>query len=313
MANAAQIGWRQRRKAIGKKGAFDADLVIDSEQVEELTTPVKEHNVQTSPSSVAALFAFDDGQSKMMPLVLPGAWTVVGKKGKPVAWAIENDTERSSSKIQKKKKKKKTTKTRARLSDAEEVSVFADLEEKASSSSSTCMRQLDRSVAQQSKARAVGLEAKYWTYARKQKKWNAHARDVHVSELAANGHPWQPWESVGRTTDIRPPEPLKTRLPKHMSSKSEKARRSARKAGMAARCFWPDTEEQLDVQPLVQRSLPAMEAPSPAQVQQVIASASSSETHSSASSLEKPHTQQPTHVAQGEGHSRPKKKTCLIM
>lgn len=289
-----QIGWRRRREAIGRKGALDADLMIELEPFDEDIAPNKGavSSVEQSPNSIAALFQLDDGQPKIVPLVLPGAWAIVGKKGKPVAWAIEQqDMYLEQAKSTKKKKKK-----RARLTNPDDFSLLADLEE--GPSSSTCMQHLNRSIAQQRKACANGLEAKYWVKYRKQKEIKIHARDTHIADLAAHGSPWLPWESMGIET-IRSPEPLKVRNPKHKISKSEKARRTARKAGMAARCFSPSSEEQLQFDALVQVSRRVVDQKeiASAQVRKVLALACEKEVHAS------------TPLA----HSKPKNKKCLIM
>jgi len=263
-----QVGWRRRRAATGRKGAIHADLMIEAEPLFDKDAIVKskatEHahafdndamikskepnNIQNSPTFIAAYFNdfhFDDmPPPSIAPLTLPGAWTVVGKKGKPVAWAYEQDVHESESKTKKKKKKKKKS---AQPLETEYPSPLDDINE--GPSASKFIQQLDRAMRQQRKAMFSSLEAKHWLQYRKAKINRVHARDVHIAKLAMVGFPWPPWEtSEGQSIEtIRAPEPLKTRHAKHEDCKSDKARRLARHAAMAARCYSPEAEHLDDL------------------------------------------------------------------
>ena len=84
---AVQPQWRSRRDAIGKKGAVDYELLMESEV--DFTIAGKERNTVTnSPTSIDSTHL--EFAPEMKPL--PGAWVTVGKGGRPVSLMYKSAT-----------------------------------------------------------------------------------------------------------------------------------------------------------------------------------------------------------------------------
>jgi len=222
---AVQPQWRQRRAAIGKKNAFEAEMLDESELVVDTYQPVKPAVLSppSSPISVA-ISSLDFVMPEMKPL--PGAWTVVGKGGKPMKLEAKMYDE-PEQKAPKKKKKKKRAQPRA----DEDASSLADMAE--APSSSTCVHRLDRMMQQRYKEVANGKNAKYWAGYQQAKHLKAVARDALLAEFADNGMLVDGPNLLGL---VRTPDPI-TRRNNKADSHQDKTRRQRRKASAAARCY----------------------------------------------------------------------------
>merc|ERR1712146_724921 len=62
--------------AIGRKGGFEAEMIFESEAVVVKSKPV----APNSPVRIDSIFDMPE----IKPIVLPGAWTTVGKGGRPL-------------------------------------------------------------------------------------------------------------------------------------------------------------------------------------------------------------------------------------
>ena len=205
--------WRLRRHAIGKKGALDVELL---EETEASIVNKKQPEVQSGMYSPTSVFQVPELLPEMKPILLPGAWVVVGKRGKPVV-----NTKMYEPPVVAKKKRIRTSKAEAILD-----SIWA-LEE--APSSSKCLQDLRDITSRLDKAASRGQTAKYWARYRQAHKLKVHARDVLLaSAMFAEGDDQAiPFE----------PEELKQRDNKKNSAR-EKNRRRARDA-KAEQAFWP--------------------------------------------------------------------------
>jgi len=226
---AVQPQWRQRRAAIGKKNAFEVEMLDESELVVDTYQPVKPTvNLPSSPISVAASALDLSGMPEMV--LLPGAWTVVGKGGRPMKAKMYDEPEQKAAKKKKKKKKRPHT---SPDEDPDEDSSLADIAE--APSSSKCVHRLDCMMQQRYKEVAKGKNVTYWVNYQRVKHLKAVARDALLAEFASNGMLVDETEEEA-LAKICAPDHL-TRRNNKADSHGEKIRRQRRKASAAARCF----------------------------------------------------------------------------
>jgi len=222
---AVQPQWRQRRAAIGKKNAFEVEMLDESELVFDTYQPAKPAmNLPSSPISVAASALDLSGMPEMISL--PGAWTVVGKGGRPMKAKMYDEPEQKAAKKKKKKKKRAHT-------HPDDASSLADIAE--APSSSKCVHRLDCMMQQRYEEVAKGKNAKYWVSYQRVKHLKTIARDALLAEFASNGMLVDEMEEEA-LAKICAPDPI-TRRNNKADSHGEKIRRQRRKASAAARCY----------------------------------------------------------------------------
>jgi len=201
--------WRQYRENLARKGGFDAQLVFDSEVM--VNTLSKENDfISSSPVSIASSLL-----PEMQPLNLPGAWTVVGKGGRP----LKNEPKMYDEPVKKKKKKAR------RLVDSELEPTVED-----GPSTSKCLEMLGRSEAQKMKAIARSHDKKYWVRYQQAKQLKREAVEALIAVL----------ESESTDGDDASDRGKKLR---HMTLQKKKIRRTARREAAAARCEWPEEDD----------------------------------------------------------------------
>jgi len=225
--------WRQRRVAIGKKGAFEAELLWESElafdnKPEIAATPSKLDSKPTSPISVATVLDVE-----IQPLVLPGSWSVVGKGGKPLKQSTKMYDEVVPTSITTRSTKKKH-RTRRSQTLIEPEPLLATIGEAATSS---CLKALDRSTAQHNKKVTRSKEAKFWAAYQQDKQLKREALAGLLAELDA------PEDEAEMASVHKPRMAMATKDNKANRAK-DKARRRARAVSAAARCYMFDTEDE---------------------------------------------------------------------
>lgn len=238
---AVQYERRRQREVLGRKGAFEAQLLFESESI-----PAK---VLAPESPVSVLASVDYPELK--PLTLPGAWTVVGKKGRPakVDGIMYNEVQ------PKKKKRKRKSKTGDEPHDPSDelaaaaaaanlaASLRAALEE--APSTSGCVERSERTCAQHAKAATRGRAAKAWASYRLAKEEKVAARDALIDALAAEGMLEEDGEAMpgSPSSKVKPerPAPRKT----DRNSHAQKTRRAKRFEAAAARCYSPEEPDSI--------------------------------------------------------------------
>jgi len=261
---AVQPQWRSRRDAIGKKGAVDYELLMESEV--DFTIAGKERNTVTnSPTSIDSTHL--EFAPEMKPL--PGAWVTVGKGGRPVSLMYKSATvlstlnpraaeflpayyaiEDSSNEANHVDEILRMMHHLVSVNDSEQLMLakqFADadpiddleteIEEEASSS--PCLQAQGRSTRQREKALARAKDAKYWRKYQQAKHLKVVARDTLIAALAEACA-----EEDEGADEIRRPSALPRRNDKG-SSHGAKARRKARFASAAARCYMEEDEDEM--------------------------------------------------------------------
>jgi len=198
--------WRQRKNAIGKK-AFESELLMDADVISKPSGTI-------SPTSTFARFEMPD---EIKPLTLPGAWTVVGKKGRPLKNSLMYN--------EPKKKMRKRNRAPKEAEDAD--SYMAKLEE--APSSSKCVQLLQESTSKHNKAAARGKSSKDWARYRQAKEAKMK---VLVAALLDDCTDSDDESAQTKSTQT------KERAPKTMrNSHAAKTRRKARFESAAARCY----------------------------------------------------------------------------
>lgn len=221
--------WRQRHLAIRRKGEYEADLLMeDDNDCTELSLVSKvERNVEqidhsSSPVSVASTF-----EVEMKPLLLPGSWVVVGKGGKVVKSSkMYDEPEKAHVDTKKKKRKKKKHCTNKTWEEAEPLGLLEEID-----ASLECLRMLDHSTAQRQKEMSRSQEVKHWAGYQRAKQLKRDALNELIATLSFS-------DDEGMANEATPELPSKkpTRN-KAANSNKVKARRRARSAAAAARCF----------------------------------------------------------------------------
>jgi len=237
-AHAAVPAWRERRAALSKKRHLEAELLLESEIV-VIGKSVAPIQVPASPVSVASMF---DAMPEIKPITLPDAWTVVGKGGRPLRNEKMYDEPKPEPQKAKKKRKKQMSKKcgsdSAGEDDAEPALAMLDAELPSSS-----MQALGRQL-RHSKLVTHGREAKAWAKYRQAKELRALARDMLVAALAEDDAECAPDETmIGSDASSKHKAVIKVACSNKTNSKTDKARRKARDAAAAARCYWPEAED----------------------------------------------------------------------
>lgn len=234
---AMQPQWRQRREAIAKKGGLEAEMLLEAEPMFHKSKP----DAQDMGSPVSVSFIFD-ALPEIQHIVLPGAWTTVGKGGRPL---------RGEQKMyDPPQQKKRTRRRKVKDEEGDDASSLADYEEMPSSSN--CLIALSRSILQHEKAVERKQQAKHWAKYRQQKVMHALARDELVAALTAEGlfdddDGTQSLNASQVGPRIKTPWQLKN-APRNKRAKT--TRRNVRLAAAAARCYFaPDDDVPTDVVP----------------------------------------------------------------
>jgi len=217
----SSLAWRQRRNAVGKKLAPEVELLMDAEPLVH-----KAAHVESSPVSIAS--AFPEFPPEMQSFILPGAWTVVGKGGKP----LKNSKTYDPPKARKKKK------SRARKADADDL--HATLAEMPSSSK--CLNKHERTASKREKKAECGRDARYWSKYRQAKQEKIFALDALTAALGDDGMLGDDIEPGMIERPLAVPKTLAQRQNKG-DRHAEKVRRRARLASQAAKCYVPDTDD----------------------------------------------------------------------
>jgi hypothetical protein len=218
--------WRKRREAIGRKGEYEAELLRDSEVLTPVDEPVKPMSNMSSPTSVA--FSFD---IEIQPLVMPGAWSVVGKGGKTLRNTKTYDEPERDTLANKKKKKHRTRKPKPEEEPLSKMTL-EDLP-----SSSKCLIALNLGTSQKAKQMHRAKEAKSWVKYQQNKQLKREA----LEQLIAGNELFE--GLCGNETVMRPKVQRKPPMDNKANSSKDKARRHARSAAAAARCYTHDEEE----------------------------------------------------------------------
>lgn len=234
-----QPRWRQRRQAINRKG-WDPELVFDADEEGIAAKPVEP---QDSPTTVASVFPYHEMMPELKPMMLPGSWMVVGKKGRIIRPSIMYDEpcENSKQKKLKAKQKKRRAARRSREVEDEEVA-FVDIVEEAQSTSK-CRMLHEHAIQQHAKQASHGLSIKRWAHYRREKELKILARDALVitlvTEDACNDEP----DTEKALAPLRATTAMRARDNK-ANTRRAKARRKARMASAASRCYWPDNQDE---------------------------------------------------------------------
>jgi len=110
-------------------------------------------------------------------------------------------------------------------------------EEEETSSASKCVLALSRSKKKRDKALLQAKDAKYWHKHQQAKQLKVLMRDMLIADLADAG-------LLDETEKVHKPQPLPQRSDKG-GSRSAKARRKARFASAAARCYAVEEEDEM--------------------------------------------------------------------
>ena len=234
MPSTTSVQYRARRNAIMRKG-YEAALLLDVD--EPLFDPIaakagpEPSSPAGSPVSIASFF--DERMPEIKPLLLPDAWTVVGKGGKPIKKMYDEPLEK------KKKKSRKAGKKEEEEEEGAAGSALASLAE--GPSSSACLRALDKATARSDKEAARGLQLKHGKQLKATKREKMYAREMLCAALTADGALDDDDAPPPRGAHLaaQPPKSMRARRSPHV----EKIRRSRRLASAAARCFAPEEED----------------------------------------------------------------------
>lgn len=251
---------RRHRENLRRKGAIDAQLVFES----EIGVPLKhKEQMPEPPSSPDMIFAQHDILPQPEVMLLPGAWTVVGKNGRPL-----KQHELKMYDEPKRRKSKKKNKKKSRKEVDEEDNPLLDLDE--APSTSKCVQMLERSVAQRAKDVSQGLDKKYWVRYQRSKRVTARknalfAAAVEKISMAAAAAAADDDDSDGDNgSDWMMHDPLLS-PPRNFNKLAQKKRRAARLGSAAARCYSPDDEAEwlavaVEAEPLASPSSPSSRA-----------------------------------------------------
>lgn len=232
--------WRQRDSAIARKGAIEVapwDEIDENVSLQMSKQPLKASQplkpALKQPNSPVSVASTLDAETKPLdaeikPLILPGAWIVVGKRGKP-----DFQNSKMYDEPAKMATKKKTKKKKAKNAVEAEAEPLVVLEEEASSSN--CLRALDRSTAQRDKMVTHAKEAKFWADYQRAKQLKREALHELIAALAVGD------DQVEAAAPA--PSAKKPTKDHKANSNKDKARRRARSAAAAARCSLHDEDE----------------------------------------------------------------------
>lgn len=242
--------WRSRRAAIGKKGELDFELLMESELAvvemkpskprrNQSTSPVPVESTQppSSPTSIFSANLIAD-VPEMKPL--PGVWVTVGKGGRPTKSIMYDDPMKAATKRKKR--------VRARKAPEDDEDQYPPLQE--------CSLEPSRRSQRQLKEVMRAKEAKQWSRYRHAKELKIVAHEHLLAALAEGGMLVDlSDDSPATLAAAKQSKVLKVRNDKG-SSAVAKARRKARNASAAARCFAvvdPDEEalglERVEMKP----------------------------------------------------------------
>lgn len=219
-----------------RKGAIEADLVMESEisdiigkaGSDNAFDPSGKHAyMATSPVSVASGFNDLESMPEMKPIMLPSAWVVVGKGGRPVR----------NLKMYEEPQKKKKRRSRPRKPAAEPESVYGALHDLPSSSK--CYQTCAASAMRREKEVTRAKELRFWVRYQKAKAAKKLARDDLIAALVAEGvldaNDAEAAEVASPPT-TGSPSPRRARRSEAAKRYVKETRRDARRAAAAARC-----------------------------------------------------------------------------
>jgi len=223
--------WRSRRAAIGKKSEMDFELLMESELAVVEMKPSKPRRSQTTspitvgstqpPSSPTSIFSANliADVPEMKPL--PGVWVTVGKGGRPTKSIMYEDPTMAAPKRKKR--------VRARKAPEDDEDEYPPVPE--------CSLEPTRRSQQQLKEVMRAKEVKQWSRYRHTKELKIVAHEHLLAALAEGGMLVDLSDDRSETLAVaKQSKVLKVRNDKG-SSLAAKARRKARNASAAARCF----------------------------------------------------------------------------
>ena len=221
--------WRQRRHALNKKSAVEAELLMEADE----WLPKEEKAPQMgSPISVSSLFEF---MPEVKPISLPGAWIVVDKRGKP----LKPDPKMYDEPTKSRKKKKKSRVQKSEPVPETLIGVLAD-----APSTSSCLDTFERHTTSRAKFVTRQLTAKQWAHYRWEKEISKAVNLVQIETFEALEN--------GASLADEPPTANMMRLAKLMTrhdprgnNPKEKARRAARRAAASERCYFPGEDDEV--------------------------------------------------------------------
>jgi len=232
-----QTQWRERHAAISKK-CLDSDMLHESEYILPNLGKTPMIDPQTSPTSIFST-PLPSLMPEMQPIVLPGAWVTVGKKGKPLK-ETKMYIDPPKMKAKKKKRSRKLRPDDIELLEAVKKSTLSSsgpaqgwglLEE--APSVSACLNEHARSCLQKEKQSHGGKAIKYWVKFHREKEIAAIARDELCARIDDDGI------IIDEVAHV--PHP-KLRDDKARGRRAA-ARSRVRHESQAARCYWPDADD----------------------------------------------------------------------
>jgi len=220
----SQPHYRQRRQAINRKLCHESEMLMEAEPF-EVIAPVGKPPVPEIGSPISIASSFEERLPEIQPIVLPGAWVVVGAKGKPIR------REKMYDEPKKKKPRRKRTPKPSR-----EVELI-DLEE--GPSAYNCLRAYNslKAPAHEKEANR-SLTAKHWARYRQQKQGKERAHAILLAALNDQGL----LDGVG-AFECTAPAPLKAKN-HDGNTRRERVRRAARLAAAHERCYWPEADDE---------------------------------------------------------------------
>lgn len=220
----SQPHYRQRRHAINRKLSLESELLMEAEPF-EVIAPLGKQPVREIGSPISIASSFEERLPEIQPIVLPGAWVMVDRKGKPV---------RHEKMYDEPKKKKPRRKRAPKASHGVEL---IDLEE--GPSASNCLRGFNtHKLSAHEKEARQSLTAKHWARYREQKQGKERALAALLATLNDQGM----LDGVG-AGECTAPAPLKAKNLKG-NTRREQVRRAARRAEARERCYWPEADDE---------------------------------------------------------------------
>jgi len=218
---------RHQREVLGRKGALEAQLLFESESIPTKEAPQSPQSVLTNVIDI-----------ELKPLTLPGAWVVVGKKGRPAK--VEGKMYEEVKAEKKKRKRKSKMSGDEPQEPSDELAAAADLpasvQEALEEVSSTSGVGRSTRTARHAKAATRGRSAKEWANYRLAKQEKIAASDALIDALAADGMLEEDGEAMSSKKKPEHSVPRKT----DRNSHAQKTRRARRFEAAATRCYLPE-------------------------------------------------------------------------
>lgn len=221
MPTTVEAQWRRRKQHIVKKGEIESQLLMDSEIVPLANGKAKVESTPSSPTSIASFFA--ELPLEMKPIILPGAWVVVGKRGK----AVKPDM-----KMYEDPKKKRRQRKRPKKVEQTDAERFMELEE--TQLAAGCSRNHDKIMLKHDKDVTHGRQLKHWKRYQKEKMVRRLTHEALMATLFDEDEALGDEGMTSKEKDRHTPKCLRS-----FDTKDEvqRVRRASRQASAAAKCY----------------------------------------------------------------------------